>query len=405
MKIWEKGYSLNHSVEEYTVGDDYILDAALVVYDCKASIAHARMLRKMGILSPRELKQIIRELENVARLAREGKFVISRADEDCHTAIENHLVARLKDVGQKIHTARSRNDQVLTALRLYYKDFLEQCREGIGRLTSALGLFSRKYGRVELPGYTHTRKAMPSSVALWASAFIDSMKDNSKLVAVAAQLVDQSPLGTAAGYGVPLPVDRAFTARELGFARVQENPIYTQFSRGKFESTIVHALSQAMFDLNKMATDLIWFSTPEFGYFELPVEFCTGSSIMPQKRNPDILELVRGNYHVVVSCEFQIKNLAANLPSGYNRDIQLAKAPTFLAMNVTLRSLEVMGLVVGHLRVDREKCRAGLTDELYATHRAYELVKKGVPFREAYRTISAQLADQGTKKKSQRSPK
>jgi argininosuccinate lyase len=388
MKIWEKGYTLDEAVEAYTVGEDHLLDAALVVYDCQGSIAHARMLQRMGILNRRELKRLVAELEAIERLAREGRFPISRGDEDCHTAIENHLIRTLGEAGMKIHTARSRNDQVLTALRLYYKDLLESCRERMDRLITALRRFARKYGKIELPGYTHTRKAMPSSIGMWATAFIDSMKDDARLIRVARDLVDQSPLGTAAGYGVPLPLDRPLTARLLGFARVQENPIYTQFSRGKFESTMLHAFGQVMFDLNKLSCDLILLSMPEFGYFELPLEFCTGSSIMPQKRNPDVLELVRGNYHVVVSCEHQIQGLSANLPSGYNRDIQLSKGPTIKAADLTLRSLEVIALLVGRLGVDPDRCREGLTEEVYATQRAYDLVKKGVPFREAYRTVA-----------------
>jgi argininosuccinate lyase len=232
------------------------------------------------------------------------------------------------------------------------------------------------------------RKAMPSSVALWAGAFVDSMEDNLKILDCAADLVDQCPLGTGAGYGVPLKIDREATARSLGFSRVQKNPIYAQTSRGKFEATILHALSQILFDLNKMACDLILFSMLEFGYVELPDRICTGSSIMPQKKNPDVLELVRATYHLVLSREIQVKTGIANLMSGYNRDVQLTKEPVLKGLATTIQSLRIMAIVFDSLVVNEANCRKALTEEVYATHRVYELVEQGVPFREAYRRVA-----------------
>ena len=386
-KLWEKGYRLDEQVEAFTVGDDYLLDQRLVTYDCLASMAHARALGRAGILEEEEVEDLLEELERIVQLDLAGEFPILPEQEDCHTAIENHLTRELGELGEKIHTGRSRNDQVLAALRLYYKVELAKCERLMTELAMCLEQFAARYGEVELPGYTHTRKAMPSSVGLWAESFVDSMDDNSRLIDVALELIDQSPLGTGAGYGVPLDLDREYTAELLEFERVQQNPIYTQNSRGKFEATILHALTQVMFDLNKMATDLIVFSMPELGYFELPAELCTGSSIMPQKRNPDVLELVRARYHHVVALEFQVKNTIANLLSGYNRDLQLTKGPTMRGLDVTQASLAVMALVFDDLSVNADRCRAGLTDEVYATERVYELVKKGVPFREAYRRI------------------
>jgi argininosuccinate lyase len=390
-KLWTKGYRLDRQVEEFTVGDDYLLDRQLVRYDCLASIAHARTLGRAGILTDGEVQRLVEELDRIIRLDAEGSFKVLREHEDCHTAIENHLTQELEDLGEKIHTGRSRNDQVLAALRLYYKDELAECRGQVSKLLKSIEEFVARCGEVELPGYTHTRKAMPSSIGLWAGSFAESMEDNLRLVDAAEDLVDQCPLGTGAGYGVPLPLDREYTAELLGFARVQANPIYVQSSRGKFESTILHALSQVTADLNKIATDLIVFSMPELGYFELPDELCTGSSIMPQKRNPDVLELVRARHHQVVSLEFQVKNTVANLPSGYNRDLQLTKGPTQRALQATLESLSVMAVVFRKLSVDEERCAAGLTDEVYATERVYELVKQGVPFREAYRMVAKEL--------------
>jgi argininosuccinate lyase len=390
-KLWDKGYRLNRAVEEFTVGDDYLLDRQLVRYDCLASIAHATMLGRVGILEEQEVQSLVDELSRVIQLDEQGQIQILREHEDCHTAIENHLTRQLGDLGKKIHTGRSRNDQVLAALRLYYKDRLGRCKGLVADLVQSIQGFVARHGEVELPGYTHTRKAMPSSVGLWAESFVESMDDNLRLLDVALELIDQNPLGTGAGYGVPLELDREQTAELLDFARVQNNPLYVQNSRGKFEATILHALSQVMLDLNRMATDLIVFSMPELGYFELPEEICTGSSIMPQKRNPDVLELMRARYHLVISYEFQVKNTIGNLLSGYNRDVQLTKGPTMRGLEATLESLAVAALVFEKLGVNEERCAAGLTDEVYATERVYELVKQGVPFREAYRRVSGEL--------------
>ncbi len=394
-KLWDKGYSLDEEVEEFTVGDDYLLDMKLVKYDCLASIAHAKMLGRIGILKKDEVDRLVKELNRIIKLWEDGKFNISKHEEDVHTAIENMLTDRLGQLGKKIHTGRSRNDQVLTALRLYQKENLKSCMYLAEQYIESAGNFSTTYGKIELPGYTHTRKAMPSSIKMWAEAFIDSMNDNVSLLESAYLLVDQSPLGTAAGYGSPLKLNREYTAEEMGFAKVQENPIYAQMSRGKFEATILHSLSQVMFDINKMATDLILFSMPEFGYFELPDKFTTGSSIMPNKKNPDVLELLRAKYHVVVSYEMQIKSLSSNLPTGYNRDIQLTKWPVMDGFEITQRSLKLASHLLDNLKVNKANCKKGLTGDVYATHLAYELVKKGMPFRDAYKEIAKKYMGKG----------
>jgi len=388
MKLWEKGAKLNQQIENFTVGDDYILDQKLVKYDCLASIAHAKMLGKIGILNEQEVHKLEQELTNIIELDKKGEFKILQEQEDCHTAIENYLIKNLGDLGKKIHTARSRNDQVLTALRLYYKDELNNCTKLMNKFIETIAEFVNKYSDIKFPGYTHTRKAMPSSIGLWGNSFIDAMKDNLKVIDLTLELIDQSPLGTGAGYGVPLKIDRKYTAELLGFKKVQNNPIYTQNSRGKFESTVLHALTMIMFDLNKIASDLILFSLPEFGYFELLDEFCTGSSIMPQKKNPDVLELVRSKYHVIVSYEFQVKNISSNLISGYHRDIQLTKEPTMKGLEIIEECLTIMSLVFTKLKVNKENCEKALTEEIYATEHVYELVEQGIPFREAYQIIS-----------------
>ncbi|HEX9970459.1 MAG TPA: lyase family protein, partial [bacterium] len=249
MKLWEKGAKLNQQIENFTVGEDFILDQKLVKYDCLASIAHAKMLGKIGILNEQEVHKLEQELTNIIELDKKGEFKILQEQEDCHTAIENYLIKNLGDLGKKIHTARSRNDQVLTALRLYYKDELNNCVELVEKLIQSIAGFVDKYSDIKFPGYTHTRKAMPSSIAMWGNSFIDSMYDNLKVIKVAFDVIDQSPSGTGAGYGVPLKIDRNYTAELLGFKKVQENPIYAQNSRGKFESTVLHALTLIMFDL------------------------------------------------------------------------------------------------------------------------------------------------------------
>ncbi|MDD5092099.1 MAG: lyase family protein, partial [Candidatus Wallbacteria bacterium] len=275
---------LDGLIERFTVGSDPMLDMELLPFDCRASAAHARMLEKCGFLSAQELSGLVAELEQIEQEAEAGKIVIPAELEDCHTFIESRLTEKLGSAGEKIHTARSRNDQVLTALRLYEMDRLSRIEDFVAGLASSLKRLSERSGSAPLPGYTHTRKAMPLSVAVWAGCFCDALFDDIKLVDCSRDLLDQCPLGTGAGFGVPLAIDRQYTADLLGFSRVQENPVYAQLSRGKFELSVLHALSQIMFDLNRMASDMIFYSMPELGCFKLPDKFCTGSSIMPQKK-------------------------------------------------------------------------------------------------------------------------
>lgn len=388
MKLWDKGYKTNKEVDEFSTGNDYILDMKLVRYDCLASIAHAEMLGKVGVLNAAEVQKLKKSLKEIIELDKKGKFVIKKEDEDCHTAIENYLTNKLGKTGKKIHTARSRNDQVAVALRLYYRDELSKCEKLVKGFIAVLKLFDKKYGSIKMSGYTHTRKAMPSSIDMWSGAFVESMGDNLRLINGVNALIDQSPLGTGAGYGVPLKIDRVFTARVLKFKKIQNNPIYVQNSRGKFEAMIVNALSAVMFDLNKMAQDLIVFSMPEFGYFVIPQNLTTGSSMMPQKKNPDALEILRANYHLINSYEFQIKEVISNLLSGYNKDLQLTKEPTMKSFEVVEKSLKIATIVIKEIKVDKKRSEEGLTNEVYATERAYSLVKRGVPFREAYKKVA-----------------
>lgn len=387
-KLWSTTAKPDRDIEIFTAGDDYILDAYLISYDCTASIAHAKMLARIGILTRAETKKLIQELETIRNRAEAGSFTITPEQEDVHTAIEQHLTKKLGDLGKKIHTGRSRNDQILTALRLFYKDQLHLVESRIDMLLSSIKTFGKKYGRVVYPGYTHTRKAMPSSFGLWSAMLNDAMDDNKRLLKTVYRILDQSPLGTGAGYGVPLKLDRKYTAELLGFAKVQHNPMYAQHSRGKFESTLLHLLSQIMYDLNRCASDLIFFSMPEHGFVHLPDNLTTGSSIMPQKKNPDVLELVRARYHTIIACEMQVRSLSANLISGYHRDLQEMKEPVMKSCAITTASLYIMNMVFQKMTVHRDACIAAMTDELYATEEVYSLVKEGMPFRDAYREIS-----------------
>src|SRR3989344_2269917 len=393
MKLWKKDYELDKEIELFTVGNDYILDNKLIPFDCIASIAHAKMLRKVGVLSAVEEKNLIGGLNEIMNLQKNGKFVLKIEDEDCHTAIENFLTQKYGDTGKKIHTARSRNDQVLTALRLYEKDGFNKIRELLNNCQIALKATIKKYGKIPIPGYTHMRKAMPSSIGMWLGSYLESLEDNLLLLNSIHRLIDQSPLGSAAGFGVPVfKVDREFTAKELKFSRVMKNPMYAQLSRGKFEASIIGLMSSVMCDLNKLSTDLMLFSMSEFGYISLPKEFCTGSSIMPQKKNPDVLELIRAKYYVVLGEEFNVKSMIGNLPSGYNRDSQLTKEPLMNSIETTKSCLRMMALVLSGIKVNEENCKKAMTPELYATEEAYRLVKKGVPFRDAYRKIGEKFS-------------
>ncbi len=392
-KLWDKGYEVDRLIEEFTVGSDYIVDMKLIEYDIKASLVHAEMLKRMSYLSEDEFEEIKDALERLLVLVRDGKFKISRQEEDCHTAIESFLVQQIGDAGKKIHTARSRNDQVLTALRLMYKEELGIIRGLIVKLQDAVKRFSGNYGDIRFAGFTHTRKAMPTDFRTFGMALHDALSDDLVLLDTIYKIIDQSPLGTGAGYGVPIEIDREFTSQRLGFAKVQENPIYAQNSRGKFDFMVMHVLSQVSYDLNRFASDIILFSLPDVGYLILPKELCTGSSIMPQKFNPDPLELVRAYHHRIVAHMLEVVSMSSNLISGYHRDFQLLKEVVIDGFEITKQMLRVMKLVFERLKVNEDMCNRGITDEVLATQRVYELVLAGVPFRDAYKKIAEKYSE------------
>ena len=422
-KLWQKNYSLDKLVEEFTVGEDYLLDRSLVNADCVASIAHAEMLHSIGILTAREYEALKAELLKIVELNDRGDFPLEISDEDCHTAIENHLTealgtvaltdttlgktdpgkaghgsggleeTNLSEAGKKIHTGRSRNDQVIAALRLYSRSFLLDFQKSLLMLCGSLLALARKYEKVPMPGRTHMQIAMPSSIGLWASAYAEDLLDDLALIQTAYDLNNTSPLGSAASYGVPLPLDRERVAEALAFAGVQNNVLYVNNSRGKMESIIVDALEQVMLCLSKLSQDLILYSMPEFGYFALPRELCTGSSIMPQKRNPDMLELIRAKTSSLMALNIQIKGIIKGLPSGYNRDFQETKSALIRGFRIALSSVQIMDLVVAKVVINEERLLKGFVPEIFATDRVLELVSGGMSFRDAYRVVGEHIEE------------
>ena len=390
-KLWQKEYSLNALMENFTVGNDYILDQKLITADCLASTAHGMMLHRIGILDSDEISALKKGFQDIVELKDSNNFPINREDEDCHTAIENFLTREVGDAGKKIHTGRSRNDQVITALRLYSRDFLLAFSETLLSLVSSLTDFAEANRDVPMPGRTHMQIAMPSSVGLWGGAFAEECADNLDMIQHILDLIDQNPLGSAASYGVPLPLDREYTAQLLGFPKVQNNVLYVNNSRGKFESLILDQLDQTLLTLSKMAQDLILFSLPEFGYFTLPAELCSGSSIMPQKKNPDGLELMRAKAASLSAYSTQIKNIIRSLPTGYNRDFQETKEPFLKGCDLAMESVSIMKLTIDKLTVNTENLEKAFTPGIFATDAALDLVSGGKSFRDAYREVGMSL--------------
>ncbi len=392
-KLWQKEYSLDSLMEDFTVSNDYILDQDLVISDALASIAHARGLNQINILSDEELKTLEKGLKEIIELKENNNFKITKANEDCHTAIEGYLTEKYGDVGKKIHTGRSRNDQVQTALRLWMREFCVKLSIETSNFANALLTFADNYKDIPMPGRTHMQIAMPSSVGLWASSFAEEFIDESNMLNDFVKVLDQSPLGSAASYGVPLDLDRAFTASQMGFSRVQKNVLYSNNSRGKFEAMLLDLCDYIALTCSKLAQDLILFTLPEFGYFSLPKELCTGSSIMPQKKNPDGLELARSRASVINSCSIRVKNIIRSLPSGYNRDFQDTKEPLLVGAKATWSLVAIMNKMISKVEVHSDNLASACVSDLYATDEVLERVKKGENFRDTYKNVGLNLND------------
>ena len=390
--------SIDPDVLAFTVGQDPVLDLRLAEWDCYGTAAHVTMLSRMKVspklFSKEECDAVLRELAKIRDAARAGKFRITEEDQDCHLAIERNLTERLGDLGKRVHTGRSRNDQSATAIRLFARDQLLGTVGETLDLAEALLRFARRNRTLPMVGRTHLQPAMPSSVGTWASAWAEELLDGLPLLWGAYETTDRCPLGSAASYGVPLPIDRALTARLLGFREPVHNVLAAGNSRGKVEAAVVSALSQTMLTLSRLAQDLILFSMPEFGYFSLPREFCTGSSIMPQKYNPDVCELVRSKAAQVVGLAASASGILVGMPGGYNRDLQDTKKLLMEALDTTRASLRIMARLAGGLVAHPDRLRAAFAEPgVFATDRALELVAGGMPFRDAYHQVRDHLED------------
>ena len=392
-KLWQKNYQVDSMLESFTVRNDYILDQDLVLSDAFASIAHAMGLNKIGIISDEELFKLSKGLKEIIELRRQGNFKITLSDEDCHTAIEGYLTEHYGDVGKKIHTGRSRNDQVQTALRLFMREALVKTVDSALDVADRLIAFAERNADVPMPGRTHMQIAMPSSVALWALSFAEEMLDTLSMSSALYYVLDQSPLGSAASYGVPLPLDREYTACLMGFKKIQNNVLYANNSRGRFEAMLLDFFSYIALTISKISQDLMIFTLPELGYFSLPKELTTGSSIMPQKKNPDGLELARSRTALILSLSERVKSIIKCLPSGYNRDFQDTKEPLIEGYKAIMELIGITSHMIEGLVVHPDALEKGCVKELYATDRVMERVLSGGNFRDSYLSVGLNLDD------------
>ncbi len=383
--LWQKpGVAVDAEIQAFLAGDDVILDREFFLHDIAASKAHAEGLQRIGILSQDELAGLLRELDALAVDFRNGAFVLDEKFEDGHSAIEARLTERLGDAGRRIHTGRSRNDQILVATRLWLKEKLARTQQ-LCKETAGIALArAQAESDVPLPGYTHLQRAVVSSLGMWWAGWAEAFIDDAVRAAETQAWLDANPLGTAAGYGVNLPVNRGHTGSALDFGRLQVSPTYAQLSRGKFEMAALEALGSAMLDLRRLAWDLSLFTSAEFGFVALPAQYTTGSSIMPNKRNPDVVELMRGSYASVAAARCEIEQLLS-LPSGYHRDLQLSKGALFHGFGKGLGALALLPDLLRNLEWRTDRMRAALEPSMYATDLAVDLAKQGVPFRDAYK--------------------
>ncbi len=390
--LWQKETRVEDWVTRFTVGEDYRWDTLLLPYDIEGTRTQAWALLQLGIVTPDEFTAVETALADLLQKVEAGATVVTPADEDCHTVIEQFLTQRLGETGKKIHTGRSRNDQVLVALRLFLKECIQATACDTAELARALCNLGEQYGDAIMPGYTHFQRAMPSTAGLWALGFAELLVGDLNALESAYGQVNVSPLGSAAGYGVPyLELPRKAAAERLGFEGLQTHVSSVQLSRGKLELHALHAFVQVAATLNRMASDLVLFNTTEFGFVALPAAFCTGSSIMPQKQNPDVLELVRAGYHRLIAEMQVLLTLPANLPSGYHRDLQLTKEAAMRGALVMRDLVTAMMRLIPGVQFDRERMQQACTPELFATAEALHRVQQGIPFREAYRQTAADL--------------
>lgn len=383
--LWQKpGVKVDAAIQRFLAGEDVLLDREFFLFDIQASVAHAQGLQRIGLLTAGELSALDRELAELAGDFRAGSFVLDDRYEDGHSAIEARLLERLGDTGKKIHTGRSRNDQILVATRLWLKDRLARLQALCSEVASVALSRAEAEAMLPMPGYTHLQRAMVSSAGMWWAGWAEAFIDDAHRARDSLRWIDANPLGSAAGYGINLPLDREHTTQALGFARLQVAATYAQLSRGKFEIAAIEALGSAVLDLRRLAWDLSLFTSGEFGFVSLPAQYTTGSSIMPNKRNPDVIELMRATYASVAAARCELEQLLS-LPSGYHRDLQYSKGAIFHGFGRGLAALALLPDLLRNLEWRPERMRAALEPSMYATDLAVDLARQGLPFRDAYR--------------------
>ena len=391
MKLWDKGFNIDKKIENFTVGNDREVDVHIAKYDVQASLAHAKMLQKIGIITSSELQDLEKGLQEIASTIEKGKFVIENSFEDVHSKIEWELTQKYGEVGKKIHTARSRNDQVLVALQLYYKENLSFINDKVKTLFDTLLNLAEAHKNQLLPGYTHLQVAMPSSFGLWFSAYAELLVDDVHFLNATLKIVDQNPLGSAAGYGSSFPIDRAYTTKELNFATLKYNVVAAQLSRGKSERSVAMSLGSLANTLARFAMDICLYMSQNFDFISFPDELTTGSSIMPHKKNPDVFELIRGKCNKIQALQTEMVLITNNLPSGYHRDYQLLKENTITAFEDVKDILDIFNYAIQQIIVKD----IDLTDEkyqyLFTVDSINNLVVEGMSFREAYQKIGSEV--------------
>lgn len=393
MNLWDKGFEPDRMIEQFTVGIDRILDLELAQYDVQGSLAHIKMLHSIGLLTTQELNSLTDGLNDIAACIERGEFEIEPDVEDVHSQVEFMLTRRLGDMGKKIHAGRSRNDQVLVDLKLYYCAAIRRLAAGVKRLFDVLQELGEKHRDDLMPGYTHLQVAMPSSVGLWLGAYAETLVDDMEMLLAAFRIADQNPLGSAAGYGSSFPLDREMTTRLLGFRTLHFNAVAAQMSRGKTEQALAAAISSVATTLGRLAGDVCLYMCSNFGFISLPDAFTTGSSIMPHKKNPDVFEIMRGRCSLLQALPGQVAMLTAHLPLGYNRDLQLLKDATFPAIGTLEDCLAMAAFALPHLKVRKNILDQAQYDYLFTVEEVNKRVNAGEPFRDAYREVGIQVQE------------
>lgn len=393
MKLWSKGSEPDKMIENFTVGHDRELDLQLARYDVEGSMAHIRMLESIGLLTSGELELLLGVLGEIAEVIERGEFTIDPGVEDVHSQVEFMLTAKLGDVGKKIHSGRSRNDQVLVDLKLFMRDKLRDIASASTRLFDTLINLSEQHRDILMPGYTHLQVAMPSSFGLWFGAYAESLADDMQMLLAAYNIANQNPLGSAAGYGSSFPLDREMTTRLLGFADLHYNVVAAQMSRGKTERAASQAIASIASTLGRLAMDVCMWMCQNFGFVTFPDELTTGSSIMPHKKNPDVFEIMRGKCNRLQSIPNEIALLTANLPLGYNRDLQLLKDIIFPAVGEIIECLDMATFMLPQMKVRTDIVEDPRYDYLFTVEEVNRLVLAGMPFREAYKKVGLEVQD------------